>query len=264
MYMSKFEYSFEKVYEAFMTRATCGCFVAGDVVTFDMKKIQNHPDYKSLTSAMKSRLDDMMRSSDAGEAIIVVTDVILGNCSPKSYQPSNITIGYSQGGNRVIEPLTIPGSLTEYMEAVEQSGAGLVNKVPASNRIEYPVSTEAEEVDLKELEKNRTKGHASSTIHGESYENVIQFEVGKVYESDWGKRHKFECVKRTDTHVVLKPLTLDPDSLAGMTQNKPLKRKIYRTYNPTSKISGEYAKISAYAGHIYAEHAVDSSHFQGE
>lgn len=163
--MSKFEHSFDKVYEAFMTRATCGCFVAGDVVTFDMKKIQNHPDYKSLTSAMKTRLDNMMRTSADGENVIVVTDVILGNCSPKSYQPSNITIAYSQGGNRVVEPITIPGSLTEFMNAEEQ-GVNLANKIPAKARVEHPVSTEAEEVDLKELEKNRTKGHASSTVHG--------------------------------------------------------------------------------------------------
>lgn len=164
--MSKFEHSFDKVYEALITRYTAGCFQAGDVVTFDAKEIQKHADYKALTKSLKTRLDDMMRTSDSGEAIIVVTDVILGVCSPKSYAPSKITIAYSQGGGRWVEPITIPGSLCEFMDAIEP-GVNLVDKIPSVSKIEYPVSTTAEEVDLKELEKNRTKGHASSTIHGE-------------------------------------------------------------------------------------------------
>lgn len=164
--MSKFEHSFEKVYEALITRYTAGCFSAGDVVIFDAKAIQKHDDYKGLTNALKTRLDDMMRTSDAGESVIVVTDVALGHDNPKAHTPATMTIAYSQGGGRWVEPITIPGSLAEFIEAIE-AGVNLVDKIPAVSKIEYPVSTEAEEVDLKELEKNRTKGHASSTVHGE-------------------------------------------------------------------------------------------------
>ena len=164
--MSKFEHSFDTIFEAFWNRATTGCFTAGDVVTFDSGKIKKHPDYESLTDAMKTRLDNMMETSEKGETVIVVTDVALGGLNgSKAPMPSNLTIAYSQGGGRWIEPLTIPGSLTEFMNAVE-AGANLVDKIPASSKIEYPASTEAEEIDLKELEKNRTKGHASSTVHG--------------------------------------------------------------------------------------------------
>ena len=164
--MSKFANSFDTIYEALITRATTGCFSAGDVVHFDMKNIQKHKDYTSLTKELKSRLDNMMRTSEAGESVIVVTDTTLGALnSTKAPQPSTITIAYSQGGGRWIEPITIPGSLTEFMDAAT-NGVNLVDKIPSVAKIEYPVSTEAEEVDLKELEKNRTKGHASSTIHG--------------------------------------------------------------------------------------------------
>ena len=51
------------------------------------------------------------------------------------------------------------------MKAVS-AGVNVVDKIPQVNRIVHPVKTEAEEVDLEELEKNRTKGHASSTRHG--------------------------------------------------------------------------------------------------
>ena len=168
--MSKFEHSFSKVYEALITRYTAGCFSAGDVVKFDTKAIQKSDAYKGLTKSLKSRLDDMMRTSEAGETVIVVTDVCLGHDNPKAYTPATMTIAYSQGGGRWVEPITIPGALAEYMDAVEP-GVNLVDKIPSVAKIEYPVSTEAEEIDLKKLEKNRTKGHASSTLHGESYSN---------------------------------------------------------------------------------------------
>lgn len=169
--MSKFANSFETIYEALITRATTGCFSAGDVVTFDSKGIQNHKDYQSLTKELKSRLDNMMRTSENGEAVIVVTDTTLGTLNgTKAPTPSTITLAYSQGGGRWVEPITIAGSLTEFMNAIE-SGVNLVDKIPSVAKIEYPATTEAEEIDLKELEKNRTKGHASSTVHGESYTN---------------------------------------------------------------------------------------------
>ena len=168
--MSKFEHSFEKVYEALITRYTAGCFSAGDAVKFDIKAIQKSDAYKGLTKALKTRLDDMMRTSDAGESVIVVTDVALGHDNPKAHTPATMSIAYSQGGGRWVEPITIPGALAEFMDAIEP-GVNLVDKIPAVSKITYPVETKAEEVDLKELEKNRTKGHASSTVHGESYSN---------------------------------------------------------------------------------------------
>ena len=165
--MSKFEHSFEKVYEALITRYTAGCFSAGDVVKFDTKAIQKHDAYKALTKAIKTRLDDMMRTSESGEAVIVVTDTTLGVLNgTKAPSPSSITLAYSHGGGRWVEPITIPGSLTQFMKSIEP-GVNVVDKVPAVAKIEHPVKTEPEEVDLEELEKNRTKGHASSTRHGE-------------------------------------------------------------------------------------------------
>ena len=169
--MSKFEHSFEKVYEALISRYTAGCFSAGDVVKFDSKAIQSDAAYKGLTKALKTHLDDMMRTSEAGETVIVVTDVCLGHDNPKAHTPATMTIAYSQGGGRWVEPITIPGSLAEFMDVVEP-GVNLVDKIPAVSKITYPAETQAHEIDLNELEKNRTKGHASSTIHGESVERL--------------------------------------------------------------------------------------------
>lgn len=257
--MSKFEHSFEKVYEALITRYTAGCFSAGDVVKFDTKAIQKSDAYKGLTKSLKSRFDDMMRTSDAGESVIVVTDVTLGALDGwKNSEPATITLAYSHGGGRWVEPLTIPGSLTEFITA-EEEGVNLVDKIPTVNRITHPVKTEPEEVDLKELEKNRTKGHASSTLHGESYERNentsgdITFQVGKKYQADWAGKHIFEVIKRTETQVVLKPLTLDPDSLEGWIHNKPLRRKIQKSYYPDYRAYCEHVRISDYAGQICAD-----------
>ena len=191
--MSKFEHSFEKVYEALITRYTAGCFSAGDVVKFDTKAIQKSDAYKGLTKSLKTRLDDMMRTSDAGESVIVVTDVSLGHDNPKAHTPATMSIAYSHGGGRWVEPITIPGALAEFMDAVEP-GVNLADKIPAVSKITYPVETKAEEVDLKELEKNRTKGHASSTLHGESYNPTsdvsfttgVTVQIGKAIKT-WSK-----------------------------------------------------------------------------
>ena len=98
------------------------------------------------------------------------------------------------------------------------------------------------------------------SIHGESYERneygtgEYTFQVGEKYQADWGKKHIFEVTKRTETHVVLKPLTLEPDSLEGMIHNKPIRRKIEKSYMPQHREYCESAKISAHAGYIYADH----------
>lgn len=257
--MSKFANSFNTIYEALMTRATTGCFSAGDVVVFDVAKVQKHEDYLKLTDVLKSRLDDMMRTSDNGQSVIVVTDTTLGALNgTKAPTPSTITIAYSHGGGRWIEPITIPGSLTTHMNVIEP-GVNVVDKIPAVSKIVYPMETKAEEVDVKELEKNRTNGYASSTLHGQSIEidnygtRTHTFDVGAKYQADWSKKIVFEVIKRNDTHVTLKPLTLDPDSLEGMIHNKPIRRKIERTYMPQRKEYCENAKISAHAGYIYAD-----------
>ena len=257
--MSKFANSFNTIYEALMTRATTGCFSAGDVVVFDIAKVQKHEDYLKLTDVLKTRLDDMMRTSDNGESVIVVTDTTLGALNgTKAPTPSTITIAYSHGGGRWVEPITIPGSLTTHMNVIEP-GVNVVDKIPAVSKIVYPMETKAEEVDVKELEKNRTNGYANSALHGESYKRDEYgtghhtFQVGEKYQSDWGKKNVFEVIKRTETHVVLMPLDLEQDSLEGMIHNKPIKRKIQKSYMPQYRDYCENAKISAHAGYIYAD-----------
>lgn len=77
--------------------------------------------------------------------------------------------------------------------------------------------------------------------------------MGKKYQANWGSKHIFEVIKRTETQVILKPLTLDPDSLAGWIHNKPIRRKIQKTYDPYFSAYCEHARISPYAGNIYAK-----------
>lgn len=150
--------TFDKVYEAYFSRYTAGCFYPGDVVTFDIDRIKGTDSYKSLPVNLKTRLDAMMDSQQAGESIIVVAAVDVNPLLTKDYAPSTLTLAYSHGGGRWVEPISLPGSIGEGITIVEQ-GTNLNNLIPNNCRINHDSFNKGpEEVDLEKLEKDRFKG----------------------------------------------------------------------------------------------------------
>ena len=147
--------TFDKVYEAYYSKYTAGCFYPGEVVAFDIKAVEATEAYKTLSKDAKVRLDAMMKSQQAGESVIVVAAVDVNPLLHKNYAPSTLTLAYSQGGGRWIEPLSLPGSIGEGIYVVEK-GVNLNNLIPNACRINHDeFNTGPKEVDLEELEKNR-------------------------------------------------------------------------------------------------------------
>ena len=147
--------TFDKVYEAYFSRYTAGCFYPGDVVTFDIDRIKSTESYKTLPVNLKIRLDAMMDSQQAGESVIVVAAVDVNPFLTKDYAPSTLTLAYSHGGGRWVEPISLPGSIGEGISIVEQ-GTNLNNLIPNSCRVNHDENNKGpEEVDLEKLEKDR-------------------------------------------------------------------------------------------------------------
>ena len=147
--------TFDKVYEAYFSRFTAGCFYPGDVVAFDIETIKSLDCYKSLPIDLKTRLDGMMEAQQSGDAVVVVAAVDINPLLTRDYAPSVLTLAFSHGGGRWVDPISLPGSIGEGINIVEQ-GANLNNLIPSKARINHDeFNTGAKEVDLKELEKNR-------------------------------------------------------------------------------------------------------------
>ena len=143
--------TFDKVYEAYFSRFTAGCFYPGDVVAFDIETIKTLDSYKSLPIDLKSRLDGMMEAQQSGDAVVVVAAVDVNPLLTRDYAPA----AFSHGGGRWIDPISLPGSIGEGIKIVEQ-GTNLNNLIPSKARINHDeFNTGPKEVDLEELEKNR-------------------------------------------------------------------------------------------------------------
>lgn len=147
--------TFDKVYEAYFSRFTAGCFYPGDVVAFDIETIKTLDSYKSLPIDLKSRLDGMMEAQQSGDAVVVVAAVDVNPLLTRDYAPAVLTLAFSHGGGRWVDPISLPGSIGEGIKIVEQ-GTNLNNLIPSKARINHDeFNTGPKEVDLKELEKNR-------------------------------------------------------------------------------------------------------------
>lgn len=161
--MKNFESS-EKVFEAYFSQYTAGCFRQGDVVKFiNTKKLRADQNYIGLQANLKQKLDDMIGSNETGDSVIIVWSVNLNPLYASNYEASSISIGYSQGGGRVTDIISIPGSLGQYIEIVD-NGPNQVPTIPTGARRDYDKESGIKEVDLEKLEKNRTTGHAASNF----------------------------------------------------------------------------------------------------
>ena len=156
--------TFKNVFEHYMSRYSAGCFTVGDTIEFD-KKILNDPVFKGLQPDLQLKVKDMVDAQVAGDAIIMVANVSLEPLHDEQAHPSTLTIGYSMGGGRYYDPVTVPGHLLAHMKRIE-NGANLPDLIPAKHKINYDekFSKTAQPADLAKAEKNRTQGHVTSTL----------------------------------------------------------------------------------------------------
>lgn len=153
--------SFNKVYESYYSRYTAGCFCQGDVIKFTNKSdIFNSEPFKNLQPDLQDAFREMVESQVAGDSIIVVTEVCLNPLYASNYEPSTMTIAYSQGGGRVFNPITIPGTLAKFIALVKDD-VNLPNRVPQSAIVNYQekYNKVRKPVDLKKLEKEKNRGY---------------------------------------------------------------------------------------------------------
>lgn len=152
--MKNYESS-SKVFEAYFSQYTAGCFRHGDIVTFNKKEIAKSEHYKNMNPELKSKLDDMIGASENGTPIMV-HEVGLNPMFRSDFEPSTLSIGYSQGGGRISDIITINGSLGQFMTVVRDV-VNMVNTIPTGARREAKDSLA--ELDVEKIEKNRTVGH---------------------------------------------------------------------------------------------------------
>lgn len=161
--MKNYESS-DKVFEAYYSNFTAGCFRQGDVIKFvNVKDLKKSPVFKSMQYDIKNKFENMIASSETGDSVIMVWSVNLNPLYQSNYEASTISIGYSLGGGRVMDIISIPGSLGEFMH-VEQIGANLPQTIPSGVRIDYDKRGEIKEIDMEELEKHRNDGYIDSTF----------------------------------------------------------------------------------------------------
>lgn len=153
---------FNKLFEAYYGKYAAGVFSPDDVVKIDVKKLKKHDVFKELQPQLQAKLLTMAEASDSGEAVICV---VARDSSPFIHDIASLdtlTLGYSLGGGRYTDIISIPGALCDCIEIVEDLIGNQISKLPPNCRIDYPVKTEPKEVDLEELEKHRFDSVASS------------------------------------------------------------------------------------------------------
>lgn len=156
--------SSSKVFEAYYSNFTAGTFRQGDVVAFnDTKELQKSEQYKNLEKTLKDKLDTMIAAQQSGDAVIVVHEVGLNPLFRSNFEPSTISIGYGQGGGRILDIITIPGSLAAYMTLVKDL-VNQVSTIPPNARHETAERTSLAELDVDKVNAHKNIGHVEGTI----------------------------------------------------------------------------------------------------
>lgn len=153
---------FDKVFEAYYSKYAAGIFAPNDVIKIDVEKMKKHDSYKSLQPQLQAKLLSMAEAQEKGDAVVCVVAIDINPFIHDTYAPSTMSIGYSLGGGRFSDIIAIPGSLCDCIELVEDEIGNQVSTLPPNARVDYPAATQPKEVDLEELEKNRTKGTAAT------------------------------------------------------------------------------------------------------
>lgn len=172
--MSEVYPSFDKVFESYYSRYSAGCFAPGDVIKFKRADMIKSEHFKSLQANLKDQLIAMVDASESGDAVIVVNGVsVSGLDSYDIAEPATITIGFSQGGGRIVNLITIPGMLGEFM-VIQSDGINLNNLIPANAVKNYD---EQNRVVIKTLDLNAQNKEYQKGTTGEIDKNTFKLKV---------------------------------------------------------------------------------------
>lgn len=159
--MSEVYPSFDKVFESYYSRFSAGCFAPGDVIKFKRADLIKSEHFKSLQPNLRDQLIAMVDASNSGDAVIVVNGVsVSGLDSFDISKPATITIGFSQGGGRIVNLVTIPGMLGEFME-IQDNGVNLNNLIPA-NAVRNFDETNKVKIEIIDMNKQEKEYQRSS------------------------------------------------------------------------------------------------------
>lgn len=142
---NSYKYDFKTVYESFYSRYTAALFTKGDVIEFD-KAILNDEIFKNMPEDMQLRVKEMVEAQQNGDAIIAIANVGLNPFIADQYEPSSLTLAYSQGGGMYYGQTTVSGSLGKYMKIVQ----GVETVIPKKNITKDP-GAKREPIDMETL-----------------------------------------------------------------------------------------------------------------
>lgn len=172
--MSEDYTSFDKIFESYYSRYSAGCFAPGDVIKFNASALTKSPEFKALQPDLQARLAAMVDSSEKGDAVIVVNNVAVSALDTYDVaEPSTITIGYSHGGGRIVDLITINGTLGQYMNIVN-NGVNLNNTIPANA---YRNFDEQNKVAVVALDMNQQEKEYQKGTTGEIDKNTFALKV---------------------------------------------------------------------------------------
>lgn len=151
-----YKFSRHVVFEAFLSRYTAGCFCHDDIVEVDADGFLADYRFKDLPEDARNKLREMIAAAKKGDAKIAIQDVGVNPMASSNYEPSTLTLAYSQGGGLYFDGITIPGALGKYLKVVD-AGPNRVSNVPDNIRVDH--DTERKEVDLEQQKKEYAKGY---------------------------------------------------------------------------------------------------------
>lgn len=150
----KYKHDFKTVYESYYSRYTAALFTKGDVIEFD-KAILNDEAFKAMPEEMRLRVTDMVEAQQAGDAIIAIANVGLNPFVADQYEPSSLTLAYSQGGGMYYGQTTVSGSLGKYMKIING-----VESILPKNAIKRDNISSRRAVDMETLKQAFRSGYS--------------------------------------------------------------------------------------------------------
>lgn len=167
---------FDKFYESCVSRYTAAYFAVNDVIEVDISKLKKIEAFKKLTKQMQDATLDLCQRAEDGDVVIGVAHVQLHYGMVDDASPSTITIGADIGGGRYIDQITLPGECGEAFTVLTDP-FNRISTIPKNSRIDYRNGRREGtdkwgryEMDMKKLEKDRTKGYAATVDGTQPYD----------------------------------------------------------------------------------------------